>query len=168
MAKATDFREKMAGVLAEIVRRKNRILLKEASSITIALDESNTRKVLRFCCDTPNPPYTAKGVIGTLRLSYEQKGEDAGGVQEQMEEDHAVHALRALKLCLIRFCTRPTRTKRPRRTATAKATARTTVTAAARGTGGRFKKRGSFLARALSQTPSQRALILVWGWGGTF
>ena len=69
----------MAGVMAEIVRRKNRTRLKEASSITIALDESNTRKVLRFCCDTPNPPYTAKGVIGSLRLSYEQKGEDAGG-----------------------------------------------------------------------------------------
>ena len=72
-------RTKMAGVMAEITRRKNRALLKEASSITIALDESNTRKVVRFCCDTPRPPYTAHGLIGTLRLSYEQKGEDAGG-----------------------------------------------------------------------------------------
>ena len=122
--------------MAEICRRKHRTHLKHATSITIALDESNTRKVLRYCCDTPSHPYTAHGLLGTLRLSY--KSTDAVGYQEQMEEDHAVHALRALKLCLIRFCTRPTRTKRPRRTATAKATARTTVTAAARGAGGRL------------------------------
>ena len=36
----------MAGVMAEIVRRKNRTHLKHATSITIALDETKTRKVL--------------------------------------------------------------------------------------------------------------------------
>ena len=53
------------------------------------------------------------------------------GVQEQMEEDHAVHALRALKRCLIRFCTSPKRTKRPA-AAAARGAARG-VAAAARG-----------------------------------
>ena len=126
--------EKMAGVMAEIVRRKNRTHLKHATSITIALDESKTRKVLRYCCDTPRHPYTAHGLLGTLRLSYEQKSKDAVGVQEQMEEDHAVHALRALKRCLIRFCTSPKRTKRPPAAAAARGAARG-VTAAARGAG---------------------------------
>ena len=121
--------------MAEICRRKHRTHLKHATSITIALDESNTRKVLRYCCDTPSHPYTAHGLLGTLRLSYEQKSKDAVGVQEQMEEDHAVHALRALKRCLIRFCTSPKRTKRPHRTAAATERAHTRVTAAARGAG---------------------------------
>ena len=64
-------------------------------------------------------------------MSYEQKSKDAVGVQEQMEEDHSVHALRALTRCLIRFCTSPTRTKRPA-AAAARGAARG-VAAAARG-----------------------------------
>ena len=59
--------------------------------------------MLRFACDTPTAPYVAHGVLGALRLSYEQKGEDAGAAQQQLEEDHAVHALRALQLFLTSF-----------------------------------------------------------------
>ena len=105
---------KMALVMGEVARMRARKTLKAATSITIALDESKTRKVLRFCCDTPTPPYVAHGLIGTLRLSYEQP--DAGCLQQQMEEDHAVHALRALTQCLTKFCTRVTRRQRRRAT----------------------------------------------------
>ena len=105
----------MVGVMAEVPRRKLRRVLKTATVITISLDESKTYKVLRFACDTPTAPYVAHGVLGALRLSYEQKGADAGAVQQQLEEDHAVHALRALKLFLTRFCARRTRVKIPRR-----------------------------------------------------
>ena len=114
---------KMAGVMAEVCRRKVRKQLKAATSITISVDESKTYKVLRFSCDTPTAPYVAHGVLGSLRLSYEQKGADAGGLQQQLEEDHAVHALRALKLFLTRFCTRRVKIQRQRRRPRAKAKA---------------------------------------------
>ena len=100
--------------MAEVSRRKMRRVLKAATAITISLDESKTYKVLRFACDTPTAPYVAHGVLGALRLSYEQKGEDAGAAQQQLEEDHAVHALRALQLFLTRLCTRRTKANIPR------------------------------------------------------
>ena len=78
---------------------------KHATSITIALDETKTRKVL-LLRHAQTPVYCPRVWV-------------------------SVHALRALKRCLIRFCTSPKRTKQPA-AAAARGAARG-VAAAARG-----------------------------------
>ena len=45
---------KQRRILAEHVREKNRILLRAATSITLALDKGKYKKVVRFRCDTPH------------------------------------------------------------------------------------------------------------------
>ena len=95
-------RRKQVAVMAEVAREETRKRVREAESITLAIDGCKARKIIRIRCDTPGPPYIYDGVIGALRLSYE---EASPNVAQEITEDHAAHALTVLKNALRRFCT---------------------------------------------------------------
>ena len=87
--------------MAEDARATARKRLREATNITLAIDESKYRKVVRFRCDTPGPDavgnYVARGVLGILSCAREST--------EEFLEDHALVATRRLGVFLLRFCT---------------------------------------------------------------
>ena len=87
--------------MAEDARATARKRLREATNITLAIDESKYRKVVRFRCDTPGPDadgnYVARGVLGILSCAREST--------EEFLEDHALVAVRRLDAFLLRFCT---------------------------------------------------------------
>ena len=92
---------KQRRILADDSREKHRKRLREATSITLALDEGKYKKVVRFRCDTPAPvadgkPAVAKGILGIVDCSHESTAE--------FEEDHAVVAVKQLDELITRFC----------------------------------------------------------------
>ena len=92
---------KQRRILAEHVREKNRILLRAATSITLALDKGKYKKVVRFRCDTPMPvsdgkPAVAKGVLGIVDCTHASAADH--------EEDHAIKAVRKLDGLITTFC----------------------------------------------------------------
>ena len=48
-------RRKMLNIMAEVIRKHMRAEIREATSITLALDGKGCRKVVRYRCDTPSP-----------------------------------------------------------------------------------------------------------------
>ena len=93
---------KQVRIMAEVVRERTRKRLREATSITLAIDASKYRKVVRFRCDTQEPAaggeYVARGILGIVPC---EKGSTA-----EFEEDHAIVAVRQLDAFLTRFCAR--------------------------------------------------------------
>ena len=92
---------KQRRILADDSREKHRKRLREATSITLALDEGKYKKVVRFRCDTPAPvadgkPAVAKGILGIVDCSHENTAE--------FEEDHAVIAVKKLDGLITKFC----------------------------------------------------------------
>lgn len=75
----------MLAIMAEVTREGVRERLREATSITVALDESDGRKLFRARCDTPNHPYRYDCVLGVLTKRF---GEFRRVVDE-VAEDHA-------------------------------------------------------------------------------
>ena len=79
--------------------RKSEIL-REAASITLALDKGKYKRVVRFRCDTPMPvvdgePAVAKGVLGIVDCSHASAAD--------FEEDHAIKAMRKVDGLITTF-----------------------------------------------------------------
>ena len=97
-------------VMAEVLRRRIRQVLAQASSISFALDESKYRKIIRFRADLPvahssrslwchvgASGFSFAGVLGLLDCSKKHAAD--------FEDDHAVTAVKQLDTFLTRFCT---------------------------------------------------------------
>ena len=78
-------RRRMLAIMAEAARDGVRKRLRESTSITVALDESDGRKLFRARCDTPNAPYHYDCVLGVLTKRF---GEFQRVVDE-VSTDHA-------------------------------------------------------------------------------
>ena len=89
------------GIEAEVVRERCRKRCFEATSISLAVDECDTRKIIRIRCDTPEAPYKWDGTIGVLRRRYDVTDD----VARQIKEDHAAHNLVLLDQTLRAFFT---------------------------------------------------------------
>ena len=57
---------KQRQLIADVAREKSRTLLREATSITLALDECKYKKVVRFRCDTPAPVADGQPAVGKV------------------------------------------------------------------------------------------------------
>jgi hypothetical protein len=76
---------RMVAIMAEVAREDVRERLRESTSVTVATDESDGRKIFRVRCDTPGPPYRFDGVLGVhTKLFGEFKS-----VVDEVREDHA-------------------------------------------------------------------------------
>ena len=99
-------------VMAECVRQKNRKQLSQATSISLAMDESKYRKIIRFRADLPTrlstrshwresnlgaAGFCVTGVLGILDCSKKHASD--------FEEDHAVTAVKLLGEFLTKFFT---------------------------------------------------------------
>ena len=99
-------------VMAEVHRNKIRKVLKEATSISLALDEAKYRKIVRYRCDVPSAQscgranlgrnvgasgFSHSGVLGILDCSKKHASD--------FEADHAVTAMKQLDSFLTQFCT---------------------------------------------------------------
>ena len=108
-------------VMAEVLRRKIRQELLLATSISLALDESKYRKIIRYRADLPSAKssrpgslwrhvgasgFSQSGVLGIIDCSKKHASD--------FEEDHAVTAVKQLDSCLARFCTPLGRSQGPR------------------------------------------------------
>ena len=98
--------------MAEVHRNKIRKVLKEATSISLALDEAKYRKIVRYRCDVPSAQscgranlgrnvgasgFSHSGVLGILDCSKKHASD--------FEDDHAVTAMKQLDSFLTQFCT---------------------------------------------------------------
>ena len=101
-------RRKQLLVMAEVTRRRIRKALSRATSISLALDESKYRKIVRFRCDVPSrrrdrsrwrgaSGFSYSGVLGLLDCSKKHASD--------FEEDHAVTAVAHLDSFLTKCCT---------------------------------------------------------------
>ena len=109
-------RAKQASVMAEVTREGIRARLREATSVSLALDEGQGRKVIRVRFDTPTAPYRADAVLGTYRRSYIGKAKvgEQTTVADEVTEDHALNALKHLREFLERLFTPMASRKRRR------------------------------------------------------
>ena len=95
-------------VLAEVIRKKVRGILRQATSIALALDECKYRKVIRFRCDCSADAadgglwrhagasgFSQSGVVGILDCSKKHA--------EDFEEDHAVTGVKQMDDIQTRF-----------------------------------------------------------------
>ena len=95
-------------VMAEVLRRQIRNVFRQATSISLAMDECKYRKIIRFRADLPvalstelrhvgASGFSLSGVLGILDCSKKHAAD--------FEEDHAVTALKQLDGFLVKFCT---------------------------------------------------------------
>jgi hypothetical protein len=89
----------MIRVAAVVTRKYTRKRIREATSISLAVDECDTRKVLRVRCDTPEPPYQWDGVTCICKKLYGITGD----VSRELKDDHAVHNRRLFEQSLQSF-----------------------------------------------------------------
>lgn len=94
-------KRQMVAVAAEVARESCRKRLREASSVSVAFDECDTRKIIRARCDTPEPPHQWDGVLGIVGKQYGVHGD----VSAELKDDHAVQNLRLLEETLRAFYT---------------------------------------------------------------
>jgi hypothetical protein len=95
--------------MAEVLRRRIRTVLFKATFISLAMDESKYRKVIRFRADLPclkssslwrsagASGFSVSGVLGILDCSKKHASD--------FEDDHAVSAVKQLDAFLTKFCT---------------------------------------------------------------
>ena len=98
--------------MAELIRRRIREVLRQATSISLSLDEWKYQKIIRFRADLPS---RQRGSSGSLWRHVGASGFCAAGVlgildcskkhAEDFEEDHAITAVKQLDDFLTRFCT---------------------------------------------------------------
>ena len=89
-------------VMAEVLRRKVRKVLRQATSISLSLDEAKYRKIIRFRADLPSASsarpgsnwrqvgasgFSQSGVLGILDCSKKDVSD--------FEEDHALIAVKS-------------------------------------------------------------------------
>ena len=102
-------RRKMLAIQAETARSRTRKRVREATSLTIAVDECAARKVLRVCGDMPTAPFTFQGILGMVHLSFENatlaQEPSLQELAQEITEDHAIHSLKAVQESVRRFCT---------------------------------------------------------------
>lgn len=91
---------KLVLVMASVKRMEIRRKLEEAQSISLGLDESNTRKVIRVRGDALKKPFTFEAVLGIVAKSY-----DKGDIAKSLREDHAQHTSKELVEFFQRFFT---------------------------------------------------------------
>ena len=99
-------------VMAEVLRNRIRKVLREATSISLALDECKYRKVLRYRCDLPSRMSSGPGSLwrhvgvggfshsGVLGIINCKKSSASA-----FEEDHGLIAVRQPDTFLEKFCT---------------------------------------------------------------
>ena len=90
-------RRKQARIIAEVVRRRHRGVLRKARFCSIALDEAQGRKLVRFRCDFHKPPWSYSGTLGVFSCGARTLGEGA--------EDHAQRAMTRLDEFITKFST---------------------------------------------------------------
>ena len=90
-------RTKMVGRMAEAVRAGQRKRLREATTMSIAVDERGRKKIIRFRADAPDPPYVVNGVLGVLGGAVASPGE--------AQKDHAQKGVESMEAFLRRLCT---------------------------------------------------------------
>ena len=83
--------------MAEVRRQDVRNQLRLATSISLAMDDRQESKVVRFRCDAPQKPFVRSGVLGVLCLDNSAVGD--------FEEGHALVALRKFDAFITRVCT---------------------------------------------------------------
>ena len=105
---------KVLVVMAEALRRRIRRVLWEATSISLAIDESKYSKIVRFRADLPSASsarlgpssqwhqvgaagFSQSGVLGVIDCSKKHATD--------FEEDHAVTAVKQMDSFLTAFCT---------------------------------------------------------------
>ena len=86
-------KREIVAIEAEVVRESCRKRLRVATSVSVAFDECDTRKVIRVRCDTQEKPYQWDGVIGIVRKQYGVTSDTSA----ELKDDHAVHNLRLLE-----------------------------------------------------------------------
>ena len=93
-------------VMAEVLRAQIRQDLRRATSISLAIDESKYRKVLRYRVDRPSASrgrhvgasgFNSSGVLGIIDCSKKHP--------EDFEDDHAVTAVKQMRSFITKFCT---------------------------------------------------------------
>ena len=89
-------RAKMTLVMGMEARERCRKRLRDATSVTVALDDCAGRNIVRFRCDTPEPPYVYDGLVGVLSKKW---------AIENIRDDHAEHSTRLLGLKVKSFWT---------------------------------------------------------------
>jgi hypothetical protein len=90
-------RRKQTRFIAECVRKRHRQVLRKARFCSLALDEAQGRKLIRFRCDFHKPPWNYSGVLGVLEMGPK--------TLEEGEEDHALRAMKRLDEFITKFCT---------------------------------------------------------------
>ena len=101
---------KLVMVMAEVKREEIRENIANATSISVALDETKGRKIVRIRGDRPTRPFTFDAVLGMYGTSYlpakkKTIGAASGAVESAIQEDHAQHAAKELDAFLKRFFT---------------------------------------------------------------
>ena len=90
----------MLAIMTEEVRRDIRGKFRKATSICLAVDESDGRKLVRCRCDTPTAPYKFDGVMGILTKNL---GAHEATVAFAVTEDYAKVTHQNLKAFHRRF-----------------------------------------------------------------
>jgi hypothetical protein len=90
-------RRKQTRIMAECIRKRHRKVLREAHFCSLALDEAQGRKLVRFRCDFPKPPWNYSGTLGVFQMGPK--------TVEEAEEDHAQRAMTRLDEFITKFCT---------------------------------------------------------------
>ncbi len=98
-------RRKMVGIMAAVRREEIREQLRKATFISIAMDERQYQKILRYRCDAPTEPFMHSGILGVVSLEKDSLSEFNG--------DHALAAVRKLDRWLNAFCTPLSSKRRP-------------------------------------------------------
>ena len=91
-------RRKQVRIMAEARRMDIRQELNEATAITLAMDDRQYQKLIRYRCDARNEPFVRRGILCVMGLKNSAVGD--------FEEDHALVAVRKLECALNTFCTR--------------------------------------------------------------
>ena len=90
-------RRKQSLIFAECVRQRHREVLRKARFCSLALDEAQGRKLVRFRCDFHKPPWNYSGTLGVFKMGPK--------TLEEGEEDHALRSMRRLDEFITKFCT---------------------------------------------------------------
>ena len=96
-------RRKQIRIMAEVRREDIRKQFAEATCISLAMDDRQYQKIIRYRCDAPQEPFVHRGVLCVVSLAKSAVGD--------FEEDHALMAVRKLDGVLNQFCT-PIQTRR--------------------------------------------------------
>ena len=91
----------MFAIMSEVSRRRKRLWLSKAQSITITLDDRNEYKLLRFKCDYEAEWRGRKGVLATLR----RDGKAGMSQIEDFDDVYAQRQVDAIRGAVRQFCT---------------------------------------------------------------